>query len=272
MRLTAYVLTLCCISFSFLSAEVPDKNNQTPVVKYNEAYALYKQKKIKEALKAFEETAKAAEEFQNDDIKNKTKKIIPKLYVVLASSLLKERNYEESIVNYQKAVEIDPDNASAYLGLATIYKKTKNTDKLVEALSTIEGLNNEKVKYRSRKLGYAYFVSKGTKESGAKKYTAAEASLKNALRFGGENANTYYQLTKVYNGMKYYDKAVKAGKTAVGLENGSDEKKAKLYYELALAYYRKGDKTNACESYKKAAVGKYTESADYQIKHVLKCK
>jgi hypothetical protein len=33
----------------------------------------------------------------------------------------------------------------------------------------------------------------------------------------------------------------------------------------------KGDTASACASYKKAAVGPFAESANYQIKTVLKC-
>ena len=52
----------------------------------------------------------------------------------LAQHYLLEEDYEQAIAAYEIAIQIDPKNAEAYLGLAAIYEEQNDLEKAVEIL------------------------------------------------------------------------------------------------------------------------------------------
>lgn len=244
---------------------------QIPTMQYKVAYNLYKDKKIVEAIAAFEETVVVSEKYNSAEMKDKAKDIIPKLYNAVAGSYSKNDEFDKAIENYNKAIEADPNYVTAYLGMALVYRKMEDETKLAETLDKIKAFNNAKADEQANKIGYAFYVKQGAGLIGSKDYSNAEKMLVKATNYDDSNAVTYYQLAKAYNGLKDYDKAIEASNKAIELENGGVEKKAKLYYELALSYQAKGDNASACDAFKNAAYGAYKANAEYQIEHVLKC-
>ncbi len=63
----------------------------------------------------------------------------------LADRYLKEMNYEQAIVEFQKILEIEPKNIDAYIGLADAYVALGDNDKAIEVLERArENVDNEK--------------------------------------------------------------------------------------------------------------------------------
>jgi tetratricopeptide (TPR) repeat protein len=105
-----------------------------------------------------------------------------------------------------------------------------------------------------------------------KSYSIAVDKLNSSITYDKSNKEVYYLLAVSYNNLKKNDEAIAAANLGVALEEQTAIKMARFYYEIAKAYEGKNDASNACENYKKAAVGTFAASANYQMKTVLKCQ
>ena len=96
--------------------------------------------------------------------------------------------------------------------------------------------------------------------------------LKNSLEFDGENATAYFLLSQICNSQSKWEEAIENANKAMEYEKDDPEEKAKIYFELGNAFSGKGENSNACDAYKKSAIGAFKAAAEYQIEHVLKCQ
>ena len=137
------------------------------------------------------------------------------------------------------------------------------------AIAAAEAANDAESKEKFVQFVGNHFFNEGVI---AKQTSEYEKALKNtliSLDFNPENADAYFLLTTIYNAQSDWDKAISAAKEGLKYETNGNQ--ARFNYELGNAYYGKGDNAAACEAYSKAAVGEYTENANYQMEHVVKC-
>ncbi len=130
---------------------------------------------------------------------------------------LVELDYEGAILAFERAIEIDPNNADAYIGLAEAYlalDKTDDARALFEKSYTVFG--NVEVM-----LGAASALS----ENGD--YEAAVFALEIALQYDAKNENIYILLADAYIALGREDDA-RAILEAGLLETGSDAIAKKL--------------------------------------------
>lgn len=75
----------------------------------------------------------------------------------LADRYLKEMNYEQAIMEFQKILEIDPKNVEAYLGLSEAYEKLGDSGKAIEVLENGIGNvgNNERFDDKIAEINHA---------------------------------------------------------------------------------------------------------------------
>jgi tetratricopeptide (TPR) repeat protein len=249
---------------------------QIPGLHYQLAMNSYKEKKYDEAIKKLQETVDIAGKYNDEQIKGKAEKIIPQLYYINANALIKSEEFQTAIENFDKAIEYNPLNPKAYLGKGLAYKQLDDLQKMKEAMDkAIEtGLstNDDKTVENAEKVARNTFYNKGVMAFEAKNYDEAEGYLKTSIEYGNQSVDTHFQLGKIYNTQKNWDKAIEQINRAIELEQGDETAKAKLYYELAASYVGSGNTSAACDAYKKASYGPYAENAKYQIEHVLKCK
>lgn len=235
-----------------------------------------KQKQVSEGLANVYSAMEAARKYGNKNIEDKAKKIIPQVHYSIAASLFKEDKLDEAIAECDKAILIDNNYASAYYIKAVVLKK-KGDDAAFKSASlsgiaACKRINDTKNEQKIVELAYKYFLKKGVDAKGASKYDDAIANLNSALEFNANDATTYYLLASIYSTQAKYSEAIAAGQKSIEFETGNDEVKAKVYMIIAESQAKKGDNAAACAAYKKAAVGQYAESANYQIQHVLKCE
>ncbi len=61
-------------------------------------------------------------------------------FIEKGQELYKKRENERAILNFLKAVELDPENIRAYRGLSTVYSVEGDTDRALEALRKINAI------------------------------------------------------------------------------------------------------------------------------------
>ncbi len=250
--------------------------SQIPAIYYQIATELYREKKIDEAIEKFNETIEIADKYNDDDVKQKASKAITQLYYVKGATSYKQENFTDALDNFKKAVETGPDNTKAYYMVAVVYKNLDDDDNLFKAAkksAEVAKANNDNKYYEnSRKLASDYFLVKANSAKTSKKNDEAVKYLKNSLEFDSENTTTYFLLSQVYNAQSKWDESIESANKAMEYEKDIPEEKAKIYYELGNAFSGKGENSNACDAYKKAAIGAFKAAAEYQIEQVLKCQ
>jgi tetratricopeptide (TPR) repeat protein len=230
---------------------------------------------ITEGLENIYKAKEAGNKFGDKETVEKANKVIPQVHYKLAAQFYKEEKLDEAIAECDKAIAADADYTNAYYIKAAILKKKDDASFKTVALAGIavcKRINDTKNEQKIVDLGYKTFLKKGVDAKGASKYDEAISDLNSALEFSPNDATAFYLLASIYNAQGKNADAIAAGQKAIEFETGGDEAKAKIYMIIAESQAKKGDNAAACAAYKKAAVGQYAESANYQIVHVLKCQ
>jgi tetratricopeptide (TPR) repeat protein len=246
-----------------------------PDLHYKAGFALYKEKKYSEAITRLEKAAAVSEQYGDMETKDKSNKLVSQLYYVVGMGHYKKEDFIKTIENCDKALELDPDLAKAYLGKAMAYNKMDDADAMRaairQAIEKGEAGKDEKTVASAKELGYKAFLVKGQKSLKANNFTEARTFLGEAASYDDGDANLHYLLAVTHNKLSQWDEALAEAQKAVTKEDSPD-KLAAAYFELGTAFENKGDATNACDAYKKALVGPNGAAAKYQMEQVLKCQ
>ncbi|MGD9977503.1 MAG: tetratricopeptide repeat protein [Bacteroidales bacterium] len=246
-----------------------------PKVYFEMAMLQYKQKDLQGTLDNLEKAEETATKYNDDAVKSRVEKTIPKLYNVMGNNKFKEEKYDEAIVNYTKAINFSPDFVDPYIGATLSYEKLNNEAKMLEYIDkTIEvaqKANDTKTADETSSKAKNFFLLKADEAQKATKYDDAVTSLSSALKYDSTDFNTYRLLAINYNRVEKWDDGIQAALKAIELKTGTVEEKAELYFLLATAYQKVNDTPKACEAYKNAAYGTFKPNADYQIQQ-LKCQ
>lgn len=153
----------------------------------------------------------------------------------LGIRLLSEGNYEEAILAFQAAIQIDPKKADAYLGLADVYLQMGDQNSAQSALQ--QGCDS------CEEAAWDIFLSFATEyqlevQVGGNSGDNGGSSLQ-----PGMDSDDYIDQGQQLNEQGKYEDAIRAFENAITLEN--DEVDA--YLGLAEAYYRMGDAAKAAE-------------------------
>ncbi len=270
-----------CVSIYEELGEFDNENRATaikqiPVTQYKHALSLYKAKDYDGSIKAFEKLAEYSKEYDDESHLKKAQGIIPQLYRIKGTNLLKEKKYEDAITAFDQSLEYNPNDAKAYMYKVMALRETDNIQDLKETankgveVAVAKNKSDEEDKIKS--LAGNYFLKKGAEAYKSENYADAADYYTQTLEYKEADSDLYYQLTAVYNKLEQWDKAIEMANKSLELFNGEGTTRdAKIYYELGNAYYGKGDNEAACKNYSKAAKGDYQETAEYQMKHVVKC-
>jgi tetratricopeptide (TPR) repeat protein len=247
-----------------------------PVFQYNVGNNLLKEKNFDLALPAFEKSNEFAIAYSDDNIKEKSESQLVKLYTNKGNTLLKAENADEAIVYLDKALKFDPEYSKALFTKGQAYKKKGDNVKMQEnmelAIASASKTNDTvTIKAAKNAIGTALYQD-GKTAFTKKSYAEAVTKLNSAITYDYKSKELYYLLASSNNSLKKFDEAIEAANTGLAMEEQTNEKMARFYYELAKAYEGKKDTANACTNYKKSAFGTFKSSADYQMKTVLKCQ
>ncbi len=255
---------------------VINAQSQIPQLYYKMGVTDYGAKKVDKAISEFEKAIEYGTKYNDPGTVEKAKNTIPKLYYSKGASAYKSKNYEEALANYQKAVDNNPEYSRAYYGMAITYNKIGDTPKMKEsfdtALKLAEADGDDKMVTNIKKNGKKLFLANGQKGLQAQDWGKALTCLNASLSYDADNADVYYYVALANNGLKEYAKAIKAAEKGLAMSaDQNDDFKAKFYYEMGNAFKGQGQNTKACEAYKNAKFGSFTDNANYEITQVLKC-
>jgi len=247
-----------------------------PVFQYNVGNNLLKDKNFDLALPAFEKSNEFAIAYADKNIKEKSEAQLVKLYWNKGNVLLKAEKADSAIINLDKALKLDPEYSKALFTKGQAYKKKGDNVKMQENLELAIASatkSNDTLTVRAAKNAIAATLYQDGKTAFTKKaYGEAVTKLNSALSYDYKNKELYYLLATSNNNLKKFDDAITNANLGLAMEEQTNDKMARFYYEIAKAFEGKRDTANACANYKKSAFGTFKSSADYQMKTVLKCK
>ncbi len=247
-----------------------------PIWQYNVGNDFLKTKKYDLATTAFEKSHDMAVAYSDDNIKLKSEDILVKLYANKGNNLLKLLKYDDAISYFDKAINFDPDYSKAFYAKGLAFKKKGDNAKMQESLDlaiAAASKTNDSVTLNAAKSTVASSLYQdGAAAFKKKSYSDATEKLNSSLAYDNTNKEVYYLLAVANNNLRKYDEAIESANKGLPLEAQVSLKLARFYYEIAKAYEGKQDTQNACDNYKKASYGTFAQSANYQMKSVLKCQ
>jgi tetratricopeptide (TPR) repeat protein len=236
--------------------------------------ALSQKKPAQEIINSAKAAVAASEKYGNATSKDNAQKILVQGYYSLGAGYYGKKDYDNALKSFDSLLAINPDYLTAIYGKTLVYRSQNNSDAFEQTVdSFIEKAKSkndaEKVKQAST-MALEYFRAAGSKANQADKLDDALALLEKAAKYG-DDKDLFYYFADVYNKQKKFDKGLEYAQKGLDLETGAAEAKAKFYFQLGLAQAGKGDKANACASFKNAMFGPFAEPSKAQRTN-LKCE
>lgn len=252
------------------------KQNATKVLPglyLKSASAMYTAKKPDaDIIATAKKAASSAEKFGNPGVKENASKLMQQSYNRMAGDYFKNKDYDKALATFDSVLAINPDYVAAMYNKALIYRTQGNSDALEQTVDQYIAklpAGDEKITQAS-KMALEYFRAAGSKANQANQLDEALNLLNKAAKYGDDKDLDYY-FADVYNKQKNFDKGAEYAKKGLSLETGTADAKAKFYFQLALAQEGKGEKTQACESFKNAMFGAFAEPSKAKRTN-LKCQ
>lgn len=230
------------------------------------------------AITQFDESRSIASESGDDEVRDRSRGVLAQLYYQKATMQFKREDFAGADVSLNMAIQTNANYAKAYYQKGLVSKKMNPDDIeamlswLDRAISVGTQVNDGGVVRQSNESAHAELLFRGSKAIEQGKHSDAIEMLKLSTDYNNASSDTYYRLAEASNKLGRYDDAISYANTSLTHETGGNTDKAKIYFELGLAYQAKTDKGNACESLKKASYGSFRAPAEHKMEHELKCE
>ena len=195
------------------------------------------------------------------------------LYHALGAVQAKLKKYQQSLENFQKALEIDPENVYAWNGLGYVYHDLRRYDEAITAYRQAlqldpqyaspwnglglvyedQGQYDQAIHHYTRALeidpaykwAYANIGNCHRKQS---RYDEAITAFRQALQLDPQYAYPWNGLGRVYRDLRRYDEAIAAYRQALQL----DPQDADPWNGLGLVYTLQGELEQALNAWQRA--------------------
>lgn len=232
---------------------------------------------LDKAIVAFEETVDIAVKYEDTRVKQAAEGYVPQLYYQKATMLFKREKLAEADQALNNAIQANANYAQPYYQKGLVAKKMNPDDVMGilnwfdQAIAVAEKTNKGQIARRATEAAHDELLFRGSKSIESRQFDEAIELLNLATTYDSESANVYYRLAEAHNKKAEYNKAIENANKAIKLESGGKTDKAKIYFELGLAYQAKGQKAQACSALSNAAFGSFKGPSDHKMEFELKC-
>jgi len=232
----------------------------------------YKDKKYKDAIPKLKKAIEVAEEYKDQNYKNRSTKLLANSYYNLGNAAVNANKLDTAIAWYLESINTE-SKAYKWFNIGQIYLKKSDESKMEETMNkTLEmakAENDTATISKTNKLCRQYFYSQGkflqTKNTGK-----AIEYLDKAVKYDPKFADAYWIKTQICYKLKKWTDAADAGNAAIANETDSNEK-YKYYFKLGWIFVYLQDGVKACDAFKHASRSKeFEEEARVNMKN-LKC-
>lgn len=236
--------------------------------------AITEKKPAPEIMKAARTAVAVAEKYGTAVQKENASKTLVQAFNIQATGYFSKNDFPNALVTFDSLLALNPGYVNAIYNKALIYVKQNNSDSFEQTIDSylekVKAVNDTTKAKQASKLALEYFRGAGSKANQAGKLDDALSLLTKASKYG-DDKDTFYYFSDVYNKQKNFDKGLEYAQRGLALETGTAEAKAKFYFQLGLAQEGKGLTAEACASFKNSAFGPFAEPSKIQLKN-LKCQ
>ncbi len=224
-------------------------------------------KEFDKAIATLNNAIAKAEEYGQTEVADEASLLIPQLYMQQGNIFLNQKNFQAALDCYQKVVEINTNDATAYLRMGQAASRLDNFDLAISSLTKAAELGQSKA---ANKEMASLYLNKANDALKAKDFATALSNAKQSLSIAANAAahqiagTAALQLKDFNTAIENFEGFIVASPNARNIDQ--------IRYQLATAYEAISDKANACVHYK-AIVGnpQFKEYAEHKVKNELKC-
>jgi tetratricopeptide (TPR) repeat protein len=248
--------------------------NQIPAVQFVIARELLNARKFQEAIDAFAKANEYARTYNVARIQQQSANILPVIHLQYGNTEFRNGNIDKAETLYRKAIELNMNYARAYYQLGLVFRNRENLDEAIsyydQAIQIARNTGDEEVAQQAEAAARDYLTFRGASmvEGNPR---AAVRLLERSLEYDMEHADTYYRLAEAYNNLAMWAEAIRAANQALRYERGGQVARAKIHFELGVAYKAQDNTAQACEAFRNAAYGQFRAAAEHEMEHELRC-
>ncbi|MDX1591339.1 MAG: hypothetical protein R3283_05220 [Balneolaceae bacterium] len=246
------------------------------------SYRQYQQERtiesINTALENFQEAKEIGEEFGDQEVVQQATAAIPQLHYVRSILEFRQENYDAAMADLDRAIELNPNYAVAYYQKAVVSKAMNPSDVdgfmqwYDRAIEVAQRVNDTRTLNNAREGAAEELIYRAVTLKDERQYDRAIALLNRVENYVSQSADAHYRLAEIYNLRGAWDQALDEAQMALNYESGGVTDKAKIHFELGMAYKGLGQKENACSSFENARYGDFTDPANHELQFELKCE
>ncbi|RNC85792.1 MAG: hypothetical protein ED557_03180 [Balneola sp.] len=230
------------------------------------------------AVAEFDEARTVGDDSGDTEIRDRARGVLAQLHYQKATMLFKREDFAGADEALNKAIETNANYAKAYYQKGLVHKKTNANDLegiiswFDRAIAVGEQVNDGGVVRQATESAHAELLFRGSKAIEQGQNTSAIDMLTRSLDYNSSSADSYYRLSEASNKLGNRDNAISYASQALNFEQGGNTDKAKIYFELGVAYQAKNDKGQACDALKSASYGSFKAPAEHKMEFELKCE
>ena len=247
------------------------------------AYRAYQNERTRssatQAIRYFEIAKEMADEYGDSEVAQRAQAAIPQLYYIRGILEFRNENYDDSIADLEKAMELNANYAAPYYQMGVVMKAVNpnDIDQAMEwydkAIEVADRTNDTRTLQSARNGARDELIFRAVNLAEDRSFNRAIQLLNRVLeRYDSESADAHYRLAEIYNERGNWDDALRHSRRALELETGGVTDRAKIYFELGTAHKGKGEKTRACSAFENARYGEFTDPANFELQFELKCE
>lgn len=257
---------------------------QLPSIHYQSSLADYKtfqQEKslasLENTIESFRETSQVASELNNSDIASKADQVVTQLLYSKSLLQFQTEDYQGSLASLDQAIDRNPNYAKAYYQKGIVSKRQdgNSLDEILnyfdQAIEIGQKTNDSQTVERAQESASDELVYRGANAVQNKNYSEAISLLNRALEYQANSADAYYRLAEAYNKRGEWNSAIENATQALEYETGGRTDRAKIYFELGMAYKGQGNKEQACDAFSDAAYGSFKNVSEHEMEFELEC-
>lgn len=238
------------------------------------ARELLNARRFQEAIDAFSKALEYSRTYPNTRVEQQVRSVLPVVHLQYGNTEFRNGNIDKAEQLYRTAIELNRNYARAYYQIGLVYRNRENLDQAIsyydQAIQIARNTGDEEVAMQAEAAARDYLTFRGASivEDNPR---AAIRLLERSLEYDMEHADTYYRLAEAYNNLAMWNEAIRNAELALRHERGGQVARAKIHFELGVAYKGQENVARACEAFRNAAFGQFRAAAEHEMEHELRC-
>ncbi|NND70759.1 MAG: hypothetical protein HKN43_04200 [Rhodothermales bacterium] len=251
-------------------ASVNAQDDQEYKEAYNAGIAAAEAKNYAAAYEEYGKAADLATQAGDEEIAEKSRKIMAKIDKLLGTRAYKAGNYELALKHFDTGLTLDPSYAPNLHNKGLALKQLGRIDESMASLKLAADSNDSKTSRAADKAIRGYYHSEASKLVAKDNASSTDAQraislLTQMQEYVDADADTYFYSSLAHNVVRDYPAAIASADQALAIHRGSKADKAKIHFVKGEALLNSGDSSGAKASFSEATYGSYKALAEHYL-------